>query len=126
MSFTIEYHGASQRVRVYDSKPHKTELRFACPASPPDGSITVVGQSPALRLAHRMFDAAGRTPLKIDVSGIRSHQAVFAIPAFAARASDYFTSGVNSVALDEQNAYEWGYQGPADAATPGPPAPASM
>jgi hypothetical protein len=125
MAFTIEYKGFTQTVRVYDGKPRKTELLLGCPASPPDGAIKVVPRSPGLRTAHRMIDALGRRPLVIDVSRMKSGSAVFAISRFAARASDYFTSGVNEVALDEQSAYEWGYEGPADAAASGPTAPLS-
>lgn len=126
MSFTIEYHGFTQPVHVYDGKRRKTELLFGCPASPPDGAIKVVPRPPAARLANLVFDAFHGPPLNLDVSGMASGTAVFAIPRFAARASDYFTAGRQSVALSEDSAYEWGYEGPADAASSGPASPLSV
>ena len=121
-SFTIEYQGASQPVRVYDGKPRKTPLHFGCPASPPQGTVEVMPQSSAHRYTNRLIDALGRPPPVIDVSGMAPGPAVFSLSRFAARASDYFTANVKNVALDEQTAQEWGYQERAGPTAPGPSA----
>jgi hypothetical protein len=129
VSLTIEYYGVAQKVRVYDAKRDKTKPRLGCLASPLEGAVEVSPKRRGLwAIADRLMDAfAGTPPLAIDVTPMPPGPADFALSRFAARAADFFKSGVRRVSLDEERAREWGYQGPAEghAPTAGTPAPAS-
>lgn len=122
MTFTIEYYGRSQRVRVYDGKPgRRTELLLGCPASPPAGAIKVKPTTSGFtRYLHRLADVLGDSrSLTLDVTRMAAGPADFSLSRFAARAADVYTAGNRGpVRLDDDSAKDWGYIGPAEAQGP--------
>jgi hypothetical protein len=116
MPLTIEYHGAGSGLR-WEAAEDSAAARLR--------GLTTGG------LSHDRSGRAGSCDRRLahprGISGVLSsphrrfqyaaREAVFSLTAFAQRASDHYTAGRNQVALDEETASEWGYQGPADAAS---------